>query len=188
MGLWSWTGDSTTGFPGLPSLHVVGNRISQSLWSCEPHPIIILSLYVSYWFSFLWRLLTDTDERELTSFIFQSILFLPHTRTSLQVIIHSCGFSSVQFSSVSQLYLTLCNPMNRSTPGLPVHHQLPEFTQTRPSSQWCHPAIPSSVVPFTSCPQSLPASGSFPMSQLFAWSWVFFFDPLWQFLSFYWYI
>ena len=38
-----------------------------------------------------------------------------------------------------------------------------------PSSQWCHPAISSSVVPFFSCPQSLPASGSFPMSQLFAW-------------------
>ena len=36
-----------------------------------------------------------------------------------------------QFSSVAQLCLTLCNPMNRSTPGLPVHHQLPEFTQTQ---------------------------------------------------------
>jgi len=39
-------------------------------------------------------------------------------------------FSSVQFSSVIQLCPTLCNPMNRSTPGLSVHHQLPEFTQT----------------------------------------------------------
>ena len=49
--------------------------------------------------------------------------------------------------------------MNYSTPGLPVHHQLLEFTQTqRPSSQWCHPAISSSVGPFSSCPQSLPAS------------------------------
>ena len=38
-----------------------------------------------------------------------------------------------------------------------------------PSSCWCHPAISSSVVPFSSCPQSLPASGSFPMSQLFTW-------------------
>ena len=38
-----------------------------------------------------------------------------------------------------------------------------------PSSWWCHPAISSSVVPFSSCTQSLPASGSFPMSQLFAW-------------------
>ena len=40
---------------------------------------------------------------------------------------------------------------------------------SRPSSQWCHPAISSSVVPFSSCPQSLPASESFPMSQLFTW-------------------
>ena len=38
-----------------------------------------------------------------------------------------------------------------------------------PSSWWCHPAISSSVVPFSSCPQSLPASESYPMSQLFAW-------------------
>ena len=43
------------------------------------------------------------------------------------------------------------------------------YSNSCPSSWWCHPAIPSSVVPFSSCPQSLPASGSFPMSQLFAW-------------------
>ena len=42
-------------------------------------------------------------------------------------------------------------------------------SNSHPSSRWCHPAISSSVVPFSSCPQSLPASGSFPMSQLFAW-------------------
>ena len=47
------------------------------------------------------------------------------------------------------------------TPG--VH------SDSHPLSQWCHPAISSSVVPFSSCPQSLPASGSFPLSQLFAW-------------------
>ena len=41
-----------------------------------------------------------------------------------------CLFSSVQFSSVAQLCLILCDPMNHSTPVLPVHHQLPEFTQT----------------------------------------------------------
>ena len=40
------------------------------------------------------------------------------------------------------------------------------YSNSCPSSQWCHPAISSSVVPFSSCPQSLPASGSFPMSQL----------------------
>ena len=42
-------------------------------------------------------------------------------------------------------------------------------SNSRPWSWWCHPAIPFSVVPFSSCPQSLPASQSFPMSQLFAW-------------------
>ena len=42
-------------------------------------------------------------------------------------------------------------------------------SDSRPSSQWCHPTISSSVVPFSSCPQCLPASQSFPMSQLFTW-------------------
>ena len=58
--------------------------------------------------------------------------------------------------------------MNCSTPGLPVHHQLPEFTQTH--VHWVSGAIQpisSSVVPFSSWPQSFPASGSFQMSQLF---------------------
>ena len=57
------------------------------------------------------------------------------TAASLSIIavasIHSsCLLSSVQFSSVAQSCPTLCDPMNCSTPGLPVHHQLPEFTQT----------------------------------------------------------
>ena len=52
-------------------------------------------------------------------------------------------------------------PCPSPTPG--VH------SDSRPSSQWCHPAISSSVLPFSSCPQSLPASESFPMSQLFTW-------------------
>ena len=62
---------------------------------------------------------------------------------------------------------TLCDPMNHSTrPPCPsptpgVH------SNSRPLSRWCHPAISSSVVPFSSCPQSLPASGTFPMSQHF---------------------
>jgi len=52
-------------------------------------------------------------------------------------------------------------PCPSPTPG--VH------SDSRPSSQWCHPAISSSVVPFSSCPQSLPASESSPVSQLFSW-------------------
>ena len=42
-------------------------------------------------------------------------------------------------------------------------------SDSRPSNRWCHPAISFSIVPFSSCPQSLPASESFPVSQLFAW-------------------
>ena len=69
--------------------------------------------------------------------------------------------SSVQFSSVPQSCLTLCDPMNRSTPGLPVHHQLPEFTQTHvhrvsDAIQPSHPlSPPSPPVPNPSQQQGL---------------------------------
>ena len=53
----------------------------------------------------------------------------------------SSPISSVHFSSVAQLYPTLCDPMNRSTPGLPVHHQLPEFTKTHRVSDAIHHLI-----------------------------------------------
>ena len=79
-------------------------------------------------------------------------------------------FYSVQFSSVTQSCLTLCDPMNRSTPGLPVHHQLPEFTQTHVHrvGDAIQPSHLMSSVPFSSRLQSFPASGYFQMSQLFA--------------------
>ena len=73
-----------------------------------------------------------------------------------------------QFCSVQSLsHVWLCDPMDCSTPGFPVHHQLPECTQTCPLSRWCHPIISSSVVVFYSHFQSFPALGSFQMSQLF---------------------
>ena len=81
-------------------------------------------------------------------------------------LVFSIQFSSVQFSSVVQSCPTLCNPMNHSTPGLPAHHQLLEFTQTHVHRVNDHLAISSSVIPFSSCPQSLPASESFSVSQL----------------------
>ena len=74
-----------------------------------------------------------------------------------------------QFSSVIQLWPTLCDPVDCSTPGFPVHHQTPgACSNSCPSSQWCHPTISSSVIPFSSCLQSFPASGSFPVRQFFA--------------------
>ena len=79
-----------------------------------------------------------------------------------------CGSSTVQFS-----HLVMSDslwphgqqhtrpPCSSPTPGA--------YSNTCPLSRWCHPTISSSVVPFSSCLQSFPASGSFPMSQLFAW-------------------
>ena len=77
-------------------------------------------------------------------------------------------FSSVQFSR---------SVVSDSLQPHVLHHARPHcLSPTRrvhpnscPSIQWCHPAISSSDIPFSSCPQSLPASESFPMSQLFAW-------------------
>ena len=76
--------------------------------------------------------------------------------------------SRYQFSSVAQLCPTLCDPNDPQhdrpscpspTPGV--------YAKPCPLSQWCHQIISSSVVPFSSCPHSFPASGSFQMSQLF---------------------
>jgi len=80
----------------------------------------------------------------------------------------SFAFSSVQFS---------CSVVSNSLQPHELQHARPPcplptpgiHSNSRPSSRWCHPAISSSVVPFSSCPQSLPASESLPMSQLFAW-------------------
>ena len=71
--------------------------------------------------------------------------------------------SSVQFSSVSQSCPTLCNPMNCSVPGLPVHHQLPEFTQTHVHR------VSDAIQPSHPLSSPSPPAQSFPMSQPFAW-------------------
>ena len=76
--------------------------------------------------------------------------------------------ASVQFNSVAQSCPTLCDPMDCSTPGFPVYHQLPELAQTHVHqvSVAIQPSHP--VIPFSSWLQSFPALESFPMSQLFA--------------------
>ena len=79
-----------------------------------------------------------------------------------------CQFSSVQFSHSVVSDSLRPHESQHARPPCPslspgVH------SDSCPSSHWCHPAISSSVVPFSFCPQSLPASESFPMSQLFTW-------------------
>ena len=75
-------------------------------------------------------------------------------------------FSSVQLLSHVWLFVTPSTAAHQASLSITNSWCL---LNSCPSSQWYHPAISSSVVPFSSCPQSLPASGSFPMSQLFAW-------------------
>ena len=108
-------------------------------------------------------IISEIDKKDVVTWKSKAFLWLMLDFFSLSLL------QSV--SSVSQLCPTLCDPMNRSTPGLPVHHQLSllEFTQAHAHqvSDAIQPSHP--VVPFSTCPQSLPASGSFPMSQLFAW-------------------
>ena len=80
--------------------------------------------------------------------------WLKHTCLSVSRSVMS---DSLQLQGLQHARPTCPSP----TPGV--------YSDSCPLSRWCHPTISSSVVPFSSCPQSLPASGSFPMSQLFAW-------------------
>ena len=74
--------------------------------------------------------------------------------------------SSVQ--SLSHVWLFWPHESQHTRPPCPS--QTPRvYSDSCPWSQWCHPSISSSIIPFSSCPQSLPASGSFLTSQLFAW-------------------
>ena len=84
--------------------------------------VVIMSISV-----FLWSLKRFSFS---LIYLFFFSIFLPYQQV---------GISSVQFTSVSQSCPTLCDPMNRSTPGLPVYHQLPEFTQTH--IHWVSDAI-----------------------------------------------
>ena len=81
---------------------------------------------------------------------------------------HKKMLNIIQFSSVAQSCPTLCDRVDCSTPGLPVHHQLLELPQIHVHRVGGHPVISSSVIPFSSRLQSFPASGFFQMSQLFA--------------------
>ena len=101
-------------------------------------------------------------------------ILLSHSNDNLGGYIILCSnFIVLSFSSVQVSHSVVSDslrphelqharpPCPSPSPG--VH------SDSRPSSQWCHPAISASVVPFSSCPQSLPASESFPMSRLFPW-------------------
>ena len=88
--------------------------------------------------------------------------------------------SFISVHSVAQLCLSLCDPMNCSMPPCPSPTP-GVYSDSNPLSRWCHLTISSSVVPLSSCLQSFPASGAFPVSQFFAsgkyWSFNFSISP-----------
>ena len=122
-------------------------------------------VHVSFWIMFFSRYMSWSG---ITGSYSGSIFSFLRNFYTVLIVVCLLIFSSVQFSpSVvsdslrpheSQHSRTPCPS---TTPGV--------YPNSCASSWWCHPAISSSIVPFSSCPQSLPASGSFPMSQLFTW-------------------
>ena len=126
-----------------------------SIWkqSVVPCPVLTVASWPAY--RFLRRHIRWSGI-PISLRIFWSLLWSTQSKVLVQF---SC---SVVSDSLRPHELQHARPPCPSpTPGI--------YSNSCPSSQWCPPAISSSVVPFSSCPQSLPASGSFPMGQLFAW-------------------
>ena len=100
--------------------------------------------------------------------LWRTLISLALQLSFTEIISRKTSHSSVQFSSSVASDSLWPHELQHARPPCPsptprVH------SNSCPLSRWCHPAISSSVVPFSSCPQSLPASESFPMSQLFTW-------------------
>ena len=137
---------------------IVFSPLGKKLFCFPMEPPAILSM------STILEFLPEALTPALGYHIRRTTVFKISSDTTIQF--SSFHFSSVQFS---------CSVMSNSLWPRGLQHARPPcpsptprvYSDSCPPCQWCHPAISSSVVPFSSCPQSLPASGSFPMSQLF---------------------
>ena len=153
----------------------------ESSWILWVNGIPML-IWPKWWENWSWSswYLIQTPKAQMTHLLlvtfetsFQTMLYLPLLDLWLLFLCPMWGtpsitwprwwFSSIQFSRsvVSDSLQPHESQHARPTCPSPTPRVYPNSC---PSSQWCHPAISSSVVPFSSCPQSLPASGSFPMS------------------------
>ena len=106
-----------------------------------------------------WSTLCNNKRTVYEEYITFINLFAPNKQLTI---------SSVQFSFSVVSDSLWPHELQHARPPCPS--PMPRVhSDSQPTSQWCHPAISSSVIPFSSCPQSLPASESYPISQLFAW-------------------
>ena len=124
--------------------------------------------YISSWMSsFIWAWVVHIVWASLIQFWIKLCIWIEVCK-AMPATVAVVQFSSVQFS---------CSVVSDSLRPHESQHARPPcpsptprlYPNPCPLSQWCHPATSSFAVPFTSCPQSLPASGSFPVSQLFTW-------------------
>ena len=131
--------------------------MDREVWRAAIHGVAKSRTWLSNWIELNWsRLILTFPPRSkcLWISVISIVMFIFSKNQAL-------SFSSVQFSSVVQSCPTLCDPVNHSTPGLPVHHHLPEFTQThvhwvRDAIQPSHPgSSPSPPAPNPSQHQSL---------------------------------
>ena len=121
--------------------------ITMSLFLYLSLDISVISFFWLLWIRFLWTLVYKSLDKNM------GIELLDHT---------------IQFSSITQLCLTLWDPHGLQQAGLPCPSPTPGvYSNSCPLSRWCRPTISSFVVPFSSCLQSFPASESFQMSQFF---------------------
>ena len=136
----------------VSSLNFKGTLVQRRKWiQINPKFSIYYSLFFATLFNFIF-LWFSTMHLDLTPLFYSNYcVYTPSVQFSRSVVSDSLRPHEPQHNRP---------PCPSPTPG--VH------SNSHPSSQWCHPAISSSIVPFSSCPQSLPASESFPMSQLFA--------------------
>ena len=126
----------------------------------------VLPMYIQGWFPLELTALISLLSKELLR-VFSSTAVRKHQYFSAQPSLWSSSVLEQLCCSVAQLCPTLYDPIDCSTPGFPVLHDLWVFSNSCPLHEWCHPTISSSVVPFSSCPQSFPASESFLLSQIF---------------------
>ena len=137
-------------------------------------PYINIKTYCSYFLNakslFTLILCSNFMDNEYALLHTDSVLMkcLVHLQRYPLLIGISC-FHSPQFSHSVVSNSLRPHESQHARPPCPSQPTPGVHWDSRPSSQWCHPAISSSVVPSSSCPQSLPASESFPMSQLFTW-------------------